>query len=138
MAEAAEWVAKQSGLANAGGPEFALAVVGADGRFLGACGVSQVNSIHGFGNLGYWVRTSATGQGVASDAVRQLAKYAFRHSDLMRLEIVCAVDNLRSQRVAERVGAVREGILRNRLQLHGKWVDAVMYSLIRPAWPRAT
>jgi RimJ/RimL family protein N-acetyltransferase len=65
--------------------------------------------------------------------VRQLADFAFRTTDLVRLEIVCAVGNERSQRVAERAGAVREGVLRRRLVLHGEAVDAVMYSLVRPA-----
>jgi RimJ/RimL family protein N-acetyltransferase len=133
MAEAAEWTTTQARRGSEGGREFAFAIVEQDGRFLGGCGVSQINAVHRFGNLGYWVRTSATGRGVASEAVRQAAEYAFRHTDLIRLEIVCALENLRSQRVAERVGAFREGVLLRRLQLHGKSVDAVMYSLIRPA-----
>jgi ribosomal-protein-serine acetyltransferase len=78
------------------------------------------------------VRTSATGRGVASEAVRQVADFAFRNTELVRLEIVCAVGNRRSQRVAERAGAVREGVLRDRLLLHGEAVDAIMYSLTRP------
>jgi ribosomal-protein-serine acetyltransferase len=132
LAEAVDWATSRARLAMEG-LEFAFAIIGPDGRFLGGCGVNQINRIHRFGNLGYWVRTSATGRGVASESVRQMADFAFRNTDLMRLEIVCAVENARSQRVAERVGAAREGVLRSRLQLHGRAVDAVMYSLIRPA-----
>ena len=113
------------------GHEYTFAIVGDDGRFLGGCGINQINRIHKFGNLGYWVRTSATGRGVASEAVRQAAGFAFRNTDLVRLEIVCAVGNERGQRVAGRAGAVREGVLRRRLLLHGEPVDAVMYSLVR-------
>jgi RimJ/RimL family protein N-acetyltransferase len=51
----------------------------------------------------------------------------------MRLEIVCAVGNVRSQRVAEKVGALKEGVLRNRLLLPSGPSDAVMFSLVRPA-----
>ena len=131
LAEAAEWASSRARLA-AEGREFSFAIVEADGRFLGGCGVNQINWLHKFGNLGYWVRTSATGRGVASEAVRQMATFAFANTDLMRLEIVCAVENRRSQRVAERAGATREGVLRNRLRLHDRSVDAVMYSLIRP------
>lgn len=130
MAEAVEWTSVQARLA-ADGREFAFAIVGPDDEFLGGCGVNQINRIHRFGNLGYWVRTSATGRGVAREAARQIAEFAFRNTDLVRLEIVCAVENRRSQRVAEAVGAVREGVLRNRLQLHGQSLDAVMYSLVR-------
>jgi len=132
MAEAGEWASRKAGHAS-DGREFAFAVVGPDDEFLGGCGVNHINSIHRFANLGYWVRSSATGRGVARAAVRETAEFVFQNTDLIRLEIVCAVENRRSQRVAEGVGAVREGILRSRLLLHGKAVDAVMYSLVRPS-----
>jgi len=131
MADADEWVRTRGPLA-AEGREYSFAIVGEDGRFLGGCGVNQVNRDHRFGNLGYWVRTSATRQGVATEAVRQVAALVFGTTDLVRLEIVCAVGNERSQRVAQRAGAVREGVLRHRLLLHGEPVDAVLYSLVRP------
>jgi RimJ/RimL family protein N-acetyltransferase len=72
------------------------------------------------------------GRGVAPAAVRLVAEHAFRETDLVRLEIVCAVGNVRSQRVAEKAGAVREGVLRNRLLLPSGPSDAVMFSLVRP------
>ena len=132
MAEADEWIRSRAPLA-AEGREYTFAIVGADGRFLGGCGLNQINRIHRFGNLGYWVRTSATRHGVATEAVRQVADFAFGKTDLVRLEIVCAVGNVASQRVAERAGAAREGVLRHRILRHGQPVDAVMYSLVRRA-----
>jgi RimJ/RimL family protein N-acetyltransferase len=132
LAEAVEWARSQAELAGTHpAEEHAFAIVGPNGRFLGGCGLNQLNPIHRFANLGYWVRTSAAGRGVATEAVRQLAAFAFASTDLVRLEIVCAVGNERSQRVAERAGASREGILRHRLILHGRPVDAVMYGLVR-------
>ena len=131
MADAREWARSRAQLL-AERREFPFAIVGRDGRFLGGCGINQIDPSHRSGNLGYWVRTSATGQGVASEAVRQLTDFAFRSTELVRLEIVCAVGNQRSQRVAERAGASREGLLRHRLLLHGQAVDAILYSLTRP------
>jgi ribosomal-protein-serine acetyltransferase len=130
LEEAADWIRSRA-LLRADGHEYHFVIVGASGELLGGCGVNQINRIHRFGNLGYWVRTSATGRGVATEAVRQLVEFAFRHTDLVRLEILCATGNERSQRVAERAGAVREGVLRQRLLLHGQAVDAAMYSLVR-------
>ena len=98
---------------------------------LGGCGINQINRIHRFGNLGYWVRSSQTGRGVAASAVALLARFAFQNTDLIRLEIVCAVGNHRSQRAAEKAGARREGILRDRLLLRGTPHDAVMYSMVK-------
>jgi len=133
LAEAVEWASSRAQLADSG-QEYHFAIVGPDARFLGGCGLNQINRVHRYANLGYWVRTSATGRGVATEAARQLAQFAFQNTDLVRLEIVCAVGNERSQRVAERAGAHREGVLRHRLVLRGDPVDAVMYSLVRQEW----
>jgi ribosomal-protein-serine acetyltransferase len=130
--EARQWVRLQSELARQR-KAFEFAIVGDEGRFLGGCGINQINPMNRFANLGYWVRTSAMGRGVAPAAVREVAAYAFRETDLIRLEIVVAVGNTRSQRVAEKVGAVREGVLRSRVLLPTGPTDAVMYSLVRPA-----
>jgi RimJ/RimL family protein N-acetyltransferase len=129
--EAREWVVSRQQLAR-DGAAHEFAIYGGGGQYLGGCGISQVNKAHRFANLGYWVRTSAVGRGVASCATRLAIEYAFEKTDLIRLEIVCAVANTRSQRVAERAGAVREGVLRNRLILPSGPSDAVMYSVVRP------
>jgi ribosomal-protein-serine acetyltransferase len=100
-------------------------------RLLGGVGINFINRVHQFANLGYWVRTSAAGQGVATRATRLAARFGFEQLRIQRIEIVAAVGNVASQRVAERAGAVREGILRNRLVVHGEPQDAVMYSLLR-------
>ena len=128
--DAAEWTRTRAALA-AEGREYTFAILGPEGRFLGGCGLNHINRAHRFCNLGYWVRTSATGGGVATMAVRLAADYAFKNTDLGRLEIVCAAGNVASQRVAERAGAVREGLLRDRLVIHGQSADAIMYSLVR-------
>jgi hypothetical protein len=47
-----------------------------------------------------------------------------------RIEIVVATDNHKSQKVAEKVGAVREGVLRRRLMVRQNIYDAVMFSLV--------
>jgi ribosomal-protein-serine acetyltransferase len=130
LEEARAWVAEQERLAKERlAFEFAI---WRNGRYLGACGVNQVNRANRFANLGYWVRSSETGRGVAPAAVRLVTAHAFRETDLVRLEIVCAVGNVRSQRVAEKSGAMREGILRDRVLLPRGPSDAVMYSLVRP------
>lgn len=127
--EAQEWITAQQDLAKQG-LAFAFAIW-SEGRYLGGCGINQINKPNRFANLGYWVRTSAMGQGVAPAAARLAAEYAFRETEIIRLEIVCAVGNVRSQRVAEKLGAVREGVLRSRVYLPSGPSDAVMFSLLK-------
>lgn len=130
-AEALQWIeGVRSGHEEGTSHEFVI--VGHGGQLVGGCGVNGVNNLLRFANLGYWVRTSASGRGVAVKAVGEVASWAFRHTELERLEIVVAVANYRSHRVAIKAGATREGVLRRRLRAHGTSLDAVMYSICRP------
>jgi RimJ/RimL family protein N-acetyltransferase len=114
------------------GSAYEFGVFDAQGMFAGACGVNHINHVDRFANLGYWVRTSATRRGIAPAAALAVAKWTFANTELNRLEIVAAVGNHRSQRVAQKAGALREGILRQRMLVGGRPSDAVMYSLVRP------
>ncbi len=98
--------------------------------FLGGCGLSSIDPYHKYANLGYWVRTSRTKRGIATTATLLLAEFGFRELKLNRIEIVIDVANLASQRVAEKAGALKEGVLRNRLASPGGARDAIMFSLI--------
>ncbi len=99
-------------------------------RLLGGVGLNMRNDLHRFANLGYWVRTSAAGRGVATAAARTAALFGFEGLDLQRIEILVIVGNVGSLRVAEKIGARREGVLRNRLRIYGESRDAVMHSLV--------
>lgn len=112
---------------------FEFVIVDGDGRYIGQCGLNQFDELNCRCNLGYWVRSSAVRRGVATRAVHLLRDWAFAHTGLVRIEIVIAAGNPASLRVAEKAGAVREGMLRRRLVLHGAPVDAVMFSFVRPA-----
>jgi len=101
-----------------------------DGSILGGCGLNHIEDNDRLANLGYWVRTSKTGRGIASAATRLLARFALKELKLNRLEIVVAVDNIASQRAAARSGAKREGILRKRTVVRDRIHDAVMFSLV--------
>jgi RimJ/RimL family protein N-acetyltransferase len=100
------------------------------GGLLGGVGINSINRVHQMANLGYWVRTSAAGRGIATGATRLAAKFAFEQLGLQRVEIVTAIANIASQRVAEKAGARREGVLRNRLLIRGESLDAVLFSLV--------
>jgi ribosomal-protein-serine acetyltransferase len=134
--DALQWISSQP-QAREAGSAFEFLIIGEDGRILGACGINCVNASNRFANLGYWVRTSQTGRGIAVQAVKRLASWTFEHTDLERLEIVTAVGNKASQCVAEKAGALREGILRSRLCIHGFCHDAYMHSLLRSHTPAA-
>jgi RimJ/RimL family protein N-acetyltransferase len=108
---------------------YALAILRGS-HLLGACTLSSVHTIYRFCNLGYWVRTSCRGQGIAGRAAQLAARFAFEQLGLVRVEIVIAVGNRASVRVAEKIGAHEEGVLLNRVVVGKSVYDAHMYSLI--------
>ena len=102
-----------------------------DGAVAGSCGLNQINRADRVCNLGYWVRVSKLRLGAARQAALLLKEIGLNEIGLNRLEIVVAVENVASQRVAESVGAVYEGIQRQRICIHGVAHDARMYALVR-------
>lgn len=128
--EATAWVTMQS-KAFSERSEFEFAIIGRSNQVLGACGLNQIDVRNRRANVGYWIRSSASGQGLAAAAVARLLLWAEANTDFQRFEIVVATENVGSLRVAEKVGAVREGTLRQRLLLHDHFHDAVIFSLVR-------
>lgn len=115
----------------ASGTAYDFAILDAsDGSFLGGCGLNHIHDVDNFANLGYWVRTSRTRQGAATAAARLVAGFGFDRVKLTRAEIVVAVGNKASQRVAAKAGATREAVLRNRMKVRETVHDGVMFSLI--------
>lgn len=100
------------------------------GRFVGCCTINEIDRARLRANLGYWIRASKQGHGLATEAVPVVAKFGFQQLGLQRLEIVAAVGNVASQRVAAKIGAGYEGRARNRLRIHGVQNDAAIFSLI--------
>ena len=98
--------------------------------YLGNCGLERVDWTVRSASLGYWIRTSETGRGYASEAASAVATWAFRVHNLHRIEVLVDVDNARSQRTALRLGAVDEGVGRNRLVVRSEPRDARVYGLI--------
>jgi len=99
-------------------------------QVVGGVFLNHVARHYQMANLGYWIRTSRTGEGIATEAAKQVARHGFEQLGFQRLEIVVDTGNIPSLKVAEKIGSVREGLLRNRGNLHGSPCDAYMYSLI--------
>ncbi len=114
------------------GTGYEFAIRDDAGLCCGTCGVNGVDQGNRVANLGYWIRTSRTGCGLATATTIALRDWAFEHTNLNRLEIVVATGNIASLRVAEKAGAIREGLLGKKLMLQGRAHDAVMYAYLRP------
>lgn len=130
LEESRSWI-MQSMTKWADGKEYNFVIADAKtGEYLGGTGLNRLDAEYGIANLGYWVRASRRGNGIAASATRLTARFGIEQIGLHRLEVVVATGNEASCRAAEKAGAIREGILRNRLLVGGKPHDAFMHSLV--------
>ncbi|KAM0995043.1 hypothetical protein COP2_010739 [Malus domestica] len=82
-------------------------------------------------DMGYALAARYWGQGITAKAVRIALSQVFKdYPDLVRLQSFVAVENKASQRVLEKVGFQREGVLRKYLYLKGDIKDMVVYSFL--------
>jgi ribosomal-protein-alanine N-acetyltransferase len=86
---------------------------------------------HGLAEVGYALATEHQGRGLMSRALVLLLSDLFANTRIERVEARCAIDNLPSQRVLEKVGFEREGRLRSYFKLHGRRVDNWLYSILK-------
>jgi RimJ/RimL family protein N-acetyltransferase len=112
------------------GRELALAIVDADDAVLGALGMSNFDWSDMKAEIGYWMAPEARRRGVGARATRMLAEWGVRTLGLERIELLANPGNEASQRLAERAGFTREGLLRKYRRRHGVREDLVMFSLL--------
>ena len=108
---------------------FAVTV---DDKAIGSIAVFRQGNIHRLtGELGYYIAEEYWGNGIMTQAVRQICEYVFKNSDLIRIYAEPFAYNTASCRVLEKAGFRLEGVLRNNAIKNGKVLDMKMYSLIK-------
>jgi ribosomal-protein-serine acetyltransferase len=85
-------------------------------------------------SIGYWIGAEFEGRGLITRACRLMIDYAFEALDMHRVEIGCAVDNLRSRAIPEKFGFRPEGVLRQCDWMHGRFLDIAIYGMLAPEW----
>ena len=89
-----------------------------------------VSKLGKIAEVGYWVRSSTTSRGICTEAVELLLKEIFESLGYHKIVLRIAVGNDASDRVAEKLGFTREGVLREELLIRGNWVDHTLWSLL--------
>jgi RimJ/RimL family protein N-acetyltransferase len=97
---------------------------------IGSSGLHAVDWVVPKCEIGYWCRTGHTGQGLVSEAVKELSDFAQRHLGARRIVSLTDEDNRASRRVAERAGYRLEGLLRHeRRAPDGQLRNTCIYAL---------
>ncbi len=102
------------------------------GEFIGGSGLQRIDWESRKFEIGYWIRTSQSGKGFMTEAVEGITNFAIGQLSANRIEIRCDDTNIRSARVAERLGFTLEGILRKeKCDVEGMLRNTMVFSKVR-------
>ena len=136
VAEAEKFVfASRAG--NAAGKQIALALTlkGRPKEAIGMAGIHQTRAGHAF--IGYWLGRPFHGQGLMSEAARELVDLAFRVGDLDDMIASARTDNIASRRVLEKAGFVHAGTGPVDAPARGGILHCDRFRLDRALWTQA-
>lgn len=103
-----------------------------DGAVIGSVTAYRQSNVHRrTAELGYYIAEKYWGHGIMTEAVKQMCRYIFDNSDILRIYAEPFAFNAASCRVLEKAGFKYEGTLRQNAVKNGKVLDMKMYSLLK-------
>ncbi len=103
-----------------------------DDALIGGCGLNdlEVGKSHQ-AEVGYWLAKPLWGQGIMTAVVRRSCQYAFDEFGLAKIIAHVFTGNPASARVLEKCGFLQEGLLRKHFLKDGKFIDAMLFALLK-------
>lgn len=86
--------------------------------------------IYKSGEVWYKLYPNFWGKGFATESLNCMLSFCFKELKLHRIEAGCAVDNIASYKVMEKVGMIKEGRCRKVLPLENGWSDTFEYAIL--------
>ncbi|RAV23423.1 GNAT family N-acetyltransferase [Paenibacillus contaminans] len=105
-----------------------------DNQIAGVIGFHRFDWMNRTTSIGYWLGEPYQGLGIMTNACRTLVHFAFATLGMNRVEIECAVENVKSRAIPERLGFMNEGRRRQREWLQDRYVDHIMYGILASEW----
>ncbi len=106
------------------------------GEVVGIAGYNEIDWRNKIAYIGYWLGEKYQGKGIMTRAAKGLTDYAFEGLGLHKVDIRAAEENHKSRSVPKRLGFKEEGKIRAGELLYGKYVDHVVYGLLKEEWER--
>lgn len=100
-------------------------------EIIGSCGFFNMIPQHYRTEIGYELHRNYWRQGIASEALEAIVRYGFESMNIQRMEALIEPLNISSQRLAEKQGFLREGLLRSYEFTRDKFDDLYMYALLK-------
>ena len=103
-------------------------------QLVGVIGFTTYDWQNRIGTIGYWLAESFQGKGIMTRSLKAVLTYGFTQLDLNRIQLFSAFDNDSSKAIPERLGFTKEGLIRENERLHNRYVDHILYSILKREW----
>ncbi len=105
-------------------------------KIIGTIGFSEFNVQHLCGSIGYTLSKDYWGQGITTEALKMIIRYAFERMNVNRIEAVHFIGNEASGRVMEKAGMQFEGVIRQKVFAKGTFWDVKQYGIVKADYNR--
>lgn len=102
-----------------------------EGRISGSIALMNYEALNNVAEIGYWIRSDLAGRGLGTEAARAVCDFGFDEIGLHRVELRAWTENPASIRIAEKLGFVREGLLREASWAQAGYQDMYIYGLLK-------
>ncbi|WP_096440162.1 GNAT family N-acetyltransferase [Alteribacter populi] len=104
------------------------------GKVAGIVSYHEIDHSNQKTSIGYWLGEGFQGNGLMTAGVRALVNHAFNDLGLNRVEIHAGLTNQKSRHIPERLGFVKEGVLRQAEKIGKRYIDHVVYAVLKDEW----
>lgn len=118
------------------GLRWGITLKGTD-EVIGSCGFLEYTARHARTEVGLELAKEHWRSGLMTEALAAVIQYGFIHMDLMRMQALIEPENIASQKLFEKLGFTREGLLRKYERTNESFDDVYMYALLRDEYGSA-
>lgn len=101
---------------------------------IGQIGLHKIDSANKCTSIGYWLSEKYQGKGIITQSCKALIDYCFDELSINRIEIKCAIENKKSNKIPLSLSFRHEGILKGAELLNGQFIDANLYAITKTEW----
>lgn len=134
LERAEQFIADLAGWHEAGTHRVFAMTLKASGVLVGEIGIWDIDAANRRGKIGAILGRAHWGRGYGTEATAAVIEDAFTRTNLNRIGTECYADNPASARVLEKCGFVPEGRIREKVRREDRWVDDLLYGLLRSDW----
>ncbi len=101
----------------------------------GRIGIHNIDQQNKIASIGYWLAEDFAGKGIITKSCKAIINYGFDTLGLNRIEIKCGTGNFKSKAIPMRLNFKEEGIIRQGEFVNNKFIDLLVFSMLKSEWP---